>query len=444
MNPFLLRTALLVPLAAPLCVGAQDAPAPAPPAAPHAGPVADALQSAGKELGAYFSPRANPAQTLANFNDFVYSPETTRKLVTVFGTSHPLIVQQLPAPKNKLKFSMRTPPWRFTASDGTRVDAAPLAIDYELDRAGTTLTATGRWPSLEVAGVTGIASMHDTRLQVRRRRGADGYWYGDTRVSTPDARIEIKPGDAAVDFTGISLDGDVRPRGKLADFRYEVGVKAVAAAGEQVDDFHLGLRINRLDLKAMTDMALDLQTHQAVDATPQQQLAALKPPLRALARQAIANGTSIDIDDFSARYHGFIARVTGHVGLAGATAADADSMALLVKKIVAHFEVSVPLALFKAIGAKVDAKVTAKVAAEGKGSVPDAPLVSEFMLGKMVSEGYVRVEKDVLRSTIDFAGGALRVNGKSIGTPPVGNAAPAAPALPAQLAPPAAPADGNN
>jgi len=440
VKPFLLRAVLLAPLSLSLCAGAQDAPAPAPPAAPHPGPVADALQSAGKELGAYFSPRANPAQTLANFNDFIYSPETTRKLVTVFGTSHPLIVQQLPAPKNKLKFSMRTPPWRFTDSDGTRVDAAPLAIDYDLDRAGTTLAATGRWPSLEVAGVTGIAAMHDTRLQARRRRGADGYWYGDTRVTTAGARIEIKPGDAAVEFTGISLDADVRPRGKLADFRYDVAIKTIAAAGEQVDDFHLGLRINRLDLKAMTDMALDLQTHQAVDATPQQQLAALKAPLRALARQAVTNGTSIDIDDFSARYHGYIARVTGHVGLAGATVGDADSLGLLVKKIVAHFEVAIPLALFKNVGARVDAKIAEGQAAAGKPAPAGAPGFADVILGNMVNQGYVRVEKDVLRSTIDFAGGALRVNGKSIGK--TDGSAPASP--PAQLAPPAAPADGNN
>jgi uncharacterized protein YdgA (DUF945 family) len=418
-------------------VQVQAPPSPRIPAKAPARPLVDALQSAGRELNAYFSPQSNPVQKLGNFDSFAYTPATAAKLVAVFGNSHPLIVQALPAAKGKRKFAMRAPAWRFTDTDGSSVSADAMALTFDLDQAGKRMTVAGSWPLLETASVTAVSAVRDMRLDGRRWRSADGIWYGATRVSAASASMEVKPGNVTLNASGITLATDLVPRGKLADFKYDVAVKSIGMAGEHIEDFHLGIRINRFDIKGLSEAALEMQRQQAPGATEAQQLASMKTMLHTMSRQAIVQGSSIDIEDLSARYHGYAARLKGHVGLAGATADDAGALTKLANKIVAHIEVSVPLALFKEIGERIGARTGngAKPAGASAQEGPDGQSVSDLMLGKMISNGYVRVDKDTLRSTIDFAGGALRINGKAIALP-----AAAKEVTPAVAAPAASPA----
>lgn len=162
--------------------------------------------------------------------------------------------------------------------------------------------------------------MHDVRLERRQWHGPGDVWYGKVRMTAARANVEVKPGNTLPVATGIVLAADVTPRGKLADLRYDAAVKSAGMAGHSIDDVHLGLRINRLDMNRLNEMALAMQLRQApgaIPATPAQQLAAAKAMLHALARQAVEQDSTLDIDDLSARYHGYTARLTSCASTAG-------------------------------------------------------------------------------------------------------------------------------
>jgi hypothetical protein len=60
-------------------------------------------------------------------------------------------------------------------------------------------------------------------------------------------------------------------------------------------------------------------------------------------------GSALEIDEISARYRGNKASIRGRIGLAGAVEADLQDMGALVKKIVASFEIRVPVAMVRDI-----------------------------------------------------------------------------------------------
>ena len=114
----------------------------------------------------------------------------------------------------------------------------------------------------------------------------------------------------------------------------------------------------------------------------------------------------------------------GRITLENATEADLDALPALFKKVVARFSVRVPSALLRDISTAVATKQVSAQAKDGVANPQTVAQVSQsmgdIMIGKMLSNGYARLEKDVLVSDIEFRGGVLRINGKEITLPSFG------------------------
>jgi hypothetical protein len=167
--------------------------------------------------------------------------------------------------------------------------------------------------------------------------------------------------------------------------------------------------------------------------TPEQQLDAMKPLLRSFGKAALARGAAIEIDEIAASYHGARASIKGRVAVQGGAAADLDNLPALIGKIVARFDIRLPAALVREIAGAIAAKQAAQ---QGKANDPQAlaqlrQSIGDIAIGKLLGDGYARMENDVLVSTVEWRGGELRANGKPVklGAAPGPDAA-AGPGLP--------------
>jgi hypothetical protein len=214
-------------------------------------------------------------------------------------------------------------------------------------------------------------------------------------------------------------------------FQYRIG--AIEAAGEKVDDVRFDMRMVNIDRATMVALqaAGERQRKQLNSMTPEQQAAAMKPLLLGFGKSAIVRGSALEIDEISARYRGNKASIRGRIGLAGAVEADLQDMKKLVKKIVARFEIRVPVAMVRDIAGVIAARQAAQqgAAPNPMGAAQVGQTMTDVVIGKLVGGGFARIENEVLVSNLEFRNGELTANGKKVELP---KAPAGAPSLPQQ------------
>jgi TonB family protein len=397
-------------------------------------PVIDAIQSAAREWQRADDPLLPLPAQLERMAAFRHTPETADKLRKVFGTDRPYALERQPAKAGRQVWRFTLQPLHYASQPGSGVDWDPATLDFTLDKTGTAVDLLGRWNTLSAQDATTRVTMQGMSLSGRQKRGYAGLWFGSTQVRVARVQAETK-GSGTMTMDDLRFDWRTLERPQTVDIAYDSRIGAIVAAGERVEDVHVAVRVTNLDKKTMAEMkaATDRQRAQppGAGATPEQRFAALKPILRSFGKSALAHGTALEIDEISARYHGNKATVRGRVSLAGAVESDLDDAKALVKKIVAKFEIRVPMAIVRDIAGAVAAKQAAQqgTAANVQGTAQLRQTMTDVIVGKLVGGGYARIENDVLVSNLEFRDGVLRVNGKEVGLPKpaAGQPRPAAP-----------------
>ena len=412
---------------------AADRPTVAKPAArPAPGPVADALQSALGELQLAQDPRLPLPAQLDGIASLRYTPETAAKLRTVFGNEQPFTIERQQAKAGRLAYRFALQPLHYTGQDNSRVDWDAALLDLDMDKAGKTVDFKGRWNTLATEDPNLRLSAEGVTVSGRQSRSRDKLWFGNGQVRIASVRAMAKPGAAVVTMDDVRVGWRSVEHPKSIDMLIQQRVGAISAAGEKVEDIRFDMRVVNIDRASMAALqeAGERRREQLKTMTPEQQLAAMKPLFLDLGKAAIARGSALEIDEISARFHGNKASIRGRAGLLGAVEADLQDMNTLLKKIVARFEVRVPVAMVRDIAGIVAARQ-----AQQQGTPPNGmsaagmgQTISDVIVGKLVGGGFARVENDVLVSTIEFRDGKLTANGKPVelaprvkptGTPPV-------------------------
>lgn len=403
-------------------------PAAAADVKPVSGPVMDAVQSALRELQLAEDPRLPLPVRLDRLASFRHTPETAAKLRAVFGTDKPYAFEQRPAQPGHLAYRARLEPVHHVSDAGFTIDWDEALLDLDMDKAGQRYDLAGRWNT--IAGDDGKLRMsaQGMTLSGHQKRSRDGLWFGNIDMRIAGVRAEMKREGVVMTMDDLRFTSRTVEHPKTVDMHFENRIGAIAAAGEKVEDVHVAVRFMNIDKAALTALqaARERQRQQAAAMTPQQQAAAMKPMLLDFAKTALTRGSALEIDDISARYRGNKASIRGRISLAGAVDADLHDFKALARKIVAKFEVRVPMAIVRDIAGVIASKQAAQ-----KGGAPDSQGVAQLsqtmtdvVVGKMVGGGYARIEKDVLVSNLEFRNGALTVNGKPVGLPKIGAAAP--------------------
>jgi TonB family protein len=414
------KTALTTSLLAASLLAGPATAADIKPVRPAPGPVMDAMQSAARELQLAQNPRLPLPIQLDQVAALRYSPETAAKLSAVFGNDRPLSFERQQPKPGRLAYRMRLQPLHYTGADNSRVDWDEALLDFDMDKAGKAVDFSGRWNTLAAEDPNMRLSAEGITLSGRQRRSADKLWFGNGQLRIARVRGDTpqKPG-AGMDFSmdDLRMDWRTTERPKTIDMQFQQRIGSISAAGEKLEDVRFDMRIVNVDRAAMVALqaAGERQREQLKTMTPEQQLAAMKPMLQGFGKAAIVRGSAIEIDEISARFHGNKASIRGRIGLVGAVEADLNDMMALFKKIVARFEIRVPVAIVRDVSGIVAAR---------QGQQPIAgQTMTDVVVGKLLGGGYAKLENEVLVTTVEFRNGKLSANGKEIALP---KAAPAA------------------
>lgn len=392
-----------------------------PPARPAPGPVADALQSALGELQLAQDPRLPLPAQLDGIANLRYTPETAAKLRTVFGNEQPFTVERQQARAGRLAYRFALQPLHYAGQDDARVDWDAALLDLDMDKAGKTVDFKGRWNTLAAEDPKLRLSAEGITVSGRQSRSRDKLWFGSGQVRIAGVRAVTRPGAAVVAMDDVRVGWRSVEHPKSVDMLIQQRVGSIAAAGEKVEDIRFDMRFVNIDRASMAALqaAGERRREQLKTMTPEQQLAAMKPLFLDFGKAAIARGSALEIDEISARFHGNKASIRGRVGLLGAVEADLQDMKTLLKKIVARFEVRVPVAMVRDI-----AGIAAARQAQQQGTPPNGmsaagmgQTISDVIVGKLVGGGFARVENDVLVSILEIRNGKLTANGKEVGLP---------------------------
>jgi uncharacterized protein YdgA (DUF945 family) len=384
----------------------------------------DAMQSVAREVQLAQDSRLPLPTQLDNVAAMRYTPETSAKLRAVFGNDKPLTVERQPAKPGRLAYRMRLQPLHYAGPDNSRVDWDEALIDIDMDKAGKTADFKGHWTTLTAEDPTMRLSAQGISLSGRQQRSRDHLWFGNGQLRIARVRGETPQAPTAgMDLTMDDLRMNWRTveHPKTIDMEFRQRIGSIAAAGEKVEDVRFDMRIVNIDRASMVALqaAGERQRQQLKSITPEQQLAAVKPLLLDLGKSAILRGSALEIDEISARYRGNKASIRGRIGLLGAVEADLRDMGALVKKIVASFEIRVPVAMVRDI-AGVIAQRQAKQQGQASDSMAPAQMgqtMTDIVVGKLVGAGYARIENDVLVSSVAFRNGELTANGKKVELP---------------------------
>ncbi|CAH0161249.1 hypothetical protein SRABI118_00765 [Massilia sp. Bi118] len=416
-----MKTALTTSLlAASLLVLPAAADEVKPATRPAPGPVMDAMQSAARELQLAQDPRLPLPVQLDNLAALRYSPETAAKLSAIFGNDRPLSFERQQPRPGRLAWRMRLQPLHYEGPDKSRVDWDEALVEFDMDKAGKAVDFKGHWNTLAAEDPAMRLSAEGMTLSGRQRQAADKLWFGNgqLRIARVHGETPATP-NAGKDFTMDDLRMDWRTveRPKTVDMQFQQRIGSIAAAGEKVEDVRFDMRIVNIDRASMVAMqaAGERQRAQLKTMTPEQRLAAMKPLLQTFGKAAILRGSSIEIDEISARFHGNKASIRGRIGLAGAVEADLRDLPALIRKIVARFEIRVPVAIVRDVSA---------IVAVRQGQPPAAgQTITDVVVGKLLGGGFAKLENDVLVSNLEFRNGKLTANGKEIALPKTAPAA---------------------
>ncbi|MDN4053349.1 DUF945 family protein [Massilia sp. YIM B02763] len=415
-------TALLGALLSPTAAPAADAA----PAAKKPSPATSALQALLRELQRPEERKLPATVQLERIATRQPSGATAERLRASFGTDRLYTLERQPPRTGRSDWRLTIPALHHAPAEGTAFDWTEGRVDFQFNPAGTTARVRGALDAFTAQDATARFTARGILLASDQKRGSDALWYGKAHVAVAAAEVLAKEQNMGFDMGGVSVDVAVTDKRKTADVAYDLRMGRLAVAGEQVDALRFAVRLANLDkasLLALSD-AEARNTAGIETMTPEQQAAALKPLMRGLGKAVLARGTAVEIEEISAAYHGARAVIKGRVALQGATAADLDDPKALLARLVARFDVRVPVALVREIAGTVAAKQAAQ-----QGKPNDAQSVAQLrqsmtdvVVGRLLGGGFARLDDDVLVSTVEWRNGELRANGKPVPLP-----APSAP-----------------
>lgn len=333
-----------------------------------------------------------------------YSAEQLAAVRTVFGSEEPFLVKRLPATGGRTNYSITLPANEYLA-DQNQVKWAQGSMQVGVAPNGS-LTVNGSLPSLSFTD-------KGDRFDLENMRSAGSmqpdYWTGKSRGEIGKMRFTLarEEGDGFT-VSDTHYSNEMKRQGQYYGGLSEITFGSFSTHDQSVDNVHLALRWRKLDASAMAGLKqeMDRMRGEGADDNAGQLLARYAPLLKRLVKL----GAALDIEDLSGSYNGQKVVIKGSVALPNASDADFESGTAFVKKMAGRLEIAVPLPLLREIAAAMarndKSREQAKVTVEQMSAQ-----IYEMMLGKALANNYARLDKNMLRTTIELKGGLLAING---------------------------------
>lgn len=366
-----------------------------------------------RELGARMNVPPGAQLQLDKASKNSYSPEQMAAVRAVFGSENPLQVKRLPASAGKRSYSITLPARQY--QDDSETLAWEQGNMLASSAPNGTIAFTGSMQSIKVAGESGRVEMTGVNFNTSQQRN---YWGGKVRAEI--GRISHTPQgkDASVSLEGFRYGSEIKLKGKYYEGQTDMMIGRFLVAGHGVDNLHIGTSLRKFDAATLAELRKEMLAMQADSSTaadPKQVLARFIPYIKRLAMR----GAVVDVSDFSASYKGHKVAMTASLSMPDASDADFESGNAIMKKLSGKVDIAVPLSLLREIARNfADNHNRGKE----KPDVPSARLaeqIYESMLGKAIANKYARIDKDMLRATIELQKGVLLVNGQTMPLEPL-------------------------
>lgn len=380
---------------------------------------AQSLMLASQELKALQGER-NFVKQLDNYAKFEFSPELRPRLKAIFGAERPFPLERVPgSAKGQIDYVGKLAAHSYKQPNGTEFSWTDAVLNITTDKAGRTVTGAGSWPSLLVTGPGSSFSLVNMRFNSNQQRGADDVTYGtaNLKIGVITARALQAEGVSkeAARLSGVEFRSDVTRRGAAAEIAIRTSADAIVIGNEQLDRANVAFRFTKIPAKVLAELDKSIRAQENSKLSPDEQSRQMLAVMTDVGKRALVAGATLVIDDISASYRGNTASIKGSIGFPKVVEADFKSVAAWMKKMVARFEVRVPMALVKDASRAFAAK-SIDAAAPGAAQQIDnaADGMVNVVVGKVVTSGYAVIEKDALRSIIEIKNSKLIVNGKEI------------------------------
>jgi hypothetical protein len=405
-----LKKYLLISMLVAACCPAlaTDAPAAKPPAGKLPPEVQLALEALQKEYDARLNPPKGQPVRLDQPSAAGYSEAQKAALRAVFGTEDALDIKRLPAKGRLGQYTVRFPAHAYDYA-GTHSEWSAAALQVTVNGNGT--SSTGTWPGIEVRGQDFKFSAHDLTISERQGRdAATGLKLGGARLNLARIEVHDNSGPVATEVQGenTTVQVAVGKQGKKIEEKFDILTKRLTAGGVRVDDIHFAFRVRDMDSAALKKFEEAIKNRKASYLPEEERGAAALADMGQMFKTQVLQGASLEISDIGASYGGHRFQMKGSVSMAGATEQDLSSAAAILNKLQARIEIKLPQPMLRSI-----AHGFAQIANKGEPGDPEMENnMYQLFLGKALSEGYARLEKDVLVSVLELKNGKLRINGK--------------------------------
>lgn len=387
----------------------------------------ETIMAAAKELGVAMGSQTDIVKRMEIFAKFEFSPALRPKLKEVFGSEHLIPVQRTNGPKGQVIYTSKLVPHSYLDETAVAFSWAELNSRSVVNKAGSTLDASVTWPSLSIVGTSASGTIEKMSMDVKQMRAKDGIWFGTVGMKAGAMAMRAAaPGSSEFKETArledIVIDAGVTRQGKKADVNYAFSIKSIVFGGDHIDRAKIGLRMVNLPAQALADIDREMKAVQGSSLPADAQAEVTLRSMKSFGKSMVTSGASLVIDDISAAYHGNTASIKGRVDFDKVVEADFDAPIELGKKVVARFDVRLPVAMVNDVSRMMASKQVDASAANSAEQIDlAAKNIAGLVIGKLVNEGFAVMEKGELRSTIDIKNGKVTFNGKIIPIPGMPN-----------------------
>ena len=352
---------------------------------------------------------------------FQFTPATARLLEAAIGSAQPMQLERLGKRDGQDAWRLMMPARQHAPGDGSSVGWSESLTELRVDKSGRRLISTGTWERFDMQDEGMRIALRDMRTSTDQRMGQGKLWFGTLQFGVKHMEFDLQaPGQQGQPLTlmmdGLDFSGSTIEHATTFDIVHRTRIASIGVAGEQLSNLIMNYRLNQVDKKTAIEIAARSRKT-ALQESGNDEKAELLAMLRDLARASNKAGTALTIERISADYGGHTFTLQGRLALKGAKESDFDDLAQLFKRLDATYDIAVPVALIKAGALSASKRRMAAAGSTAQDPVLMAQTMTDAVVGKLLGEGFAKLDKGVLRATITARGGKVRVNGKEVSLP---------------------------
>ena len=363
-----------------------------------------------KEILVPYSMKPVTKASLNRFVDFQFSAAAQADFKEMFGNPDPLHfgLRDLPNGDVELTFLMQSLDYKDTQFN-TLSHWEPMSGQVTYSKDLKHFVSSADWPYFS-QGFGNDASVEFKKMHLTQDATYNKHFLalGKAHFSMSEVNFHFGEADTMGYVRGVELNSNVTQQGPLLSMDITSGVDEVLVGGQMIGPIRFDysiLNINEAPAAELLRQLVDLTRN-----TPafDQRVVASKKIFDTKLLPVISPNSRFEIKELSVVYQALKAVLKGAVWLDHPKKQDMSSPALLLKKIAAHVELTMPKALAL--------KITKLVSSLKPG--PDAEQQTNAGLQALIAAGMIKEENDQLSVVFDYANGMKKVNGHDINDKP--------------------------